>query len=457
MTGSMVMAVCVAVVAVGEPEVVSDAGYEADRAAAVEQGKLHIVYATRSNCEWCDLMESHRWTAPTIVTWLEAHAIVTPLDIDQNAAHVEAFDILGVPTTIAFSGDEEVGRLFGPQWDKGVSLWLDAMHTGVELPADLQQGMTEHVPLEPLTDRIVARAAQRDRLWHDDNLPPISYDEHSGPLLDALRERAASDESFTETDRLLWLMRNGGSISFRSLGLASFAAGDYAEGVREGTLSADDARHLRNALGPVVRDIGTEIRDPLRPMVIVAREEIETWLWLNTILGEYAHTADWAIDLIATEPAVFDRMPIEHLLSTAAQVAERWDLFTALHPDPVAEVEDIVGLPLAGAFFGQMQGEEIPDEQLAAMIDRAMWSLGDPILAAMMREDDGETMNAVVAKLEELCGPATGWRAVVVLHARQHGTLTHEWWSWIDEFDLIEKHPDLGEALQAALDNPPSG
>ncbi|MEO1535156.1 MAG: hypothetical protein AAFS11_06305, partial [Planctomycetota bacterium] len=101
--------------------------------------------------------------------------------------------------------------------------------------------------------------------------------------------------------------------------------------------------------------------------------------------------------------------------------------------------------------------EEIPEEQLAAMIDGSMWSLSDPILAAMMRGDGGETIDGVIAKLEELCGPATGWRAIVVLHANAQGRLTHEWWSWIEAFDLIARHPDLGEPLQAILDAPPSG
>ncbi|MEN1705508.1 MAG: thioredoxin family protein [Planctomycetota bacterium] len=450
------MVVCSVSVA-AEPDVFSNAGYEADHAAAVEQGLLHVVYVTAEDCDPCDNMSKRRWSDDAVLAWVNVNAIVTRISVDEHPDVATELGVVAVPTTVAFCDGNESGRAIGTVWEEDLLMWLDLQRHGTAMP-EMNLGRVQTPAWNKLLmDRVIAQLATRGELWLEDDVPPILDEEVSAVLLESMAARVADDPSYTEEDRLLWIIRNGHLVTFRMMNLASFAASDYAEGVHERRLSTADAHHLRDHLTPIVRGFGTDVRDPDEPMALVIRKQIENWLHLNSILGEEQMTAEWAIRLLDAEPMVFDRMSVEHQLSSAAQIAKKWELFERLHPDPVAEVEDTVGLPLAGAFFGQMQGEDIPEEQLAAMIDMSMWSLADPILAAMMRNDDGETMHAVVAKLEELCGPATGWRALVVIYADDHGRLTPEWWSWIDEFDLIARHPDLVAPLQEALDNPPTG
>ncbi|MEM8756251.1 MAG: thioredoxin family protein [Planctomycetota bacterium] len=106
-------AVSTAVSLTGEPEVFSPAGVEADRAAAKETDKLHLVYATAVWCGPCQRMKKTTWVEPEVEQWIGSNAIVTALDVDDSRDTARGLGIVAMPTMILFDGDEELGRATG--------------------------------------------------------------------------------------------------------------------------------------------------------------------------------------------------------------------------------------------------------------------------------------------------------------------------------------------------------
>jgi len=96
-----------------EPEVFSKAGYVADRAAAVEGEKLHVLYFTAVWCGPCQQMKKTTWVDESVVSWLDEFALVTPIDVDEQSDLSQEFGISAMPTIVVHRGEDEVGRIVG--------------------------------------------------------------------------------------------------------------------------------------------------------------------------------------------------------------------------------------------------------------------------------------------------------------------------------------------------------
>jgi len=119
-----------AAAALAEPGVFSHKGYEADRAAASDAGRLHIVYLTASWCGPCKKMKRTTWVDESVVSWLEEHAVVTPVDVDEQPKLAQQMRVRAMPTVAVFRGDTEIARNVGYMAPAPFHDWLGRAESG---------------------------------------------------------------------------------------------------------------------------------------------------------------------------------------------------------------------------------------------------------------------------------------------------------------------------------------
>ncbi|MFI4871987.1 MAG: thioredoxin family protein, partial [Phycisphaerales bacterium JB061] len=112
-----------------EPEVFSKAGFEADRQAAIEQGKLHLVYVRSESCSASGVLESRRLIKPDLISWVEANGVVTKVGVNDSESQAKQLGVIVTPTLIVFRGDEELGRAHGAWWVDDLVQWLEHLRT----------------------------------------------------------------------------------------------------------------------------------------------------------------------------------------------------------------------------------------------------------------------------------------------------------------------------------------
>ncbi|RNC80369.1 MAG: hypothetical protein ED559_00700 [Phycisphaera sp.] len=136
--GFVIVLLLLAARSFAEPEVFSDAGFEADKAFAVENNKLHVIYFTAIWCPPCQKMKKTTWVDKSLVSWLGEHAVVSSVDVDDERELAEKYAISAMPTIIVTNEGEEVGRTVGYQGAANFRDWLIKAQSG-ELPPHVQQ------------------------------------------------------------------------------------------------------------------------------------------------------------------------------------------------------------------------------------------------------------------------------------------------------------------------------
>lgn len=122
----------------GEPGVFSEAGYEADRAAAIERERLHVVYFTAEWCPPCKQMKKTTWVDESVVAWLDERAVVSAVDVDEQGALAESYRVRAMPTVVVLRGGEELARTVGYQGADELVDWLGRAERG-EVVAETPQ------------------------------------------------------------------------------------------------------------------------------------------------------------------------------------------------------------------------------------------------------------------------------------------------------------------------------
>lgn len=113
--------------ALGEPEVFSHNGFEADQQAAAEAGKMQVAYFTATWCPPCKKMKAETWVDEEVVSWADANAVITPVDVDQHRALASKFRARSIPTIVVIVGDKEVARTVGYQSASKFTNWLEGI------------------------------------------------------------------------------------------------------------------------------------------------------------------------------------------------------------------------------------------------------------------------------------------------------------------------------------------
>ncbi|MEL6798192.1 MAG: thioredoxin domain-containing protein, partial [Planctomycetota bacterium] len=306
---TMVTAAVCSVSLASEPEVFSTAGYEADRAAAIEQERLHLVYATASWCPPCRRMKTTTWVDASVESWFEQHGIVTALDVDEFPQIAADLGVQAMPTMILFEDGEELGRTVGYQSAADLVAWMEAGRNGEELP---EVGPSQM---------------------------PVATDEERA------EQRASYAEQFAGT-------------------LANDAAQLFAEG-----RFADAAGELRRVWPEILDTADPEneyaVRSFIRLAEMLARSDeasraeiaglrddvekrlksrgaqwhaLETWVELNMVLQDYERVVAWARRIAERPNGLGTLQQFEWEVLAAAQSTEAWDVTAAALPKPVSKL-----------------------------------------------------------------------------------------------------------------------
>jgi len=131
--------------ALAEPEVFSKAGFKADQQAAIAGQKLQVAYFTATWCPPCKKMKAETWVDESVESWVDANAIVTPVDTDEQPALASQYRVRGIPTTVVILGDKEIGRTSGYLPPEQFLEWLDGFRESHLDPVRKAAGM----PVKP--------------------------------------------------------------------------------------------------------------------------------------------------------------------------------------------------------------------------------------------------------------------------------------------------------------------
>ncbi|MEL6796863.1 MAG: thioredoxin family protein [Planctomycetota bacterium] len=203
--GASVRSAVAPAVSAGEPEVFSAGGLDADRRASIDAGKVHVVYATASWCPPCRKMKTTTWVDDGVVEWLDANAVVTPLDVDAFQSDAARLRVRAMPTIMVFKGSTEISRTVGYQSPAAFRGWLESS-TGLGIPAE-GTGETVRVTRATVQDKLVqaqdaVKAGRLDEaaetyawLWDNMRQDRLADELRRGSLADEITELLEKNES----------------------------------------------------------------------------------------------------------------------------------------------------------------------------------------------------------------------------------------------------------------------
>ncbi len=339
-----------------EPEVFSSADYETDRTAAIENDKLHLVYFTASWCPPCQQMKKTTWVDESLVGWLNEHAVVSSVDVDEQPKIASDHEIRAMPTMVVFEDGAELGRVVGYQnavelkgfMERAASGELAAGNAAVaiqnawrsEVDAELEKALEHYEAGETekavgIYSDLFAQAWEKERSVVDPNTMPRMQMWFIGILAgqdEGLRESLAK-----ERDRRLELLREGE----------------------------------------------------------VTWERLCDWAFLNNAIGDEAGTIAWAErnTQVAADLAYFS--PMRHMVEEALVNASRLDLLAEMI-DPLRNANDKYrsqNLSM-NAEFMQSMDEEIRDR----MRERFIEEMSMYYTIALM-QDDEQSAGLIAEKL----------------------------------------------------------
>ncbi|MEO1583658.1 MAG: thioredoxin family protein [Planctomycetota bacterium] len=389
-----------AVALAGEPEVFSDAGYEADRAAAIEQERVHLVYATATWCPPCQQMKKTTWVDESVESWVESHGIVTALDVDEFPGVAGELGVRAMPTMILFEGGEELGRRTGYTAAGELVAWMEAGRNGEELPqpapldsppgegADQYEGMRCHTAAELyFAGEHEKAAAEFARVW-----PAIVTNDRYG-------EPPVGNHEVIPA----WLL-----------------------------MKDLTAQHASSA------DVFRAVRDKDQKKLEAGEatwETLTSWVYLSDAIGDEDTLVAWMRRIAERENGYVTLQRFEDIVSPLANSRRDFNVIAAMMENPVERVAAIFGsMKLVGFLTGD--NDSIDTEFLGFV-------LRDPLIAALYKDDGHQTEREVIRYLEQYAGDRTDWRALFIKVAEDVGKLRNDHLAWIDAHDLRELHPDI--------------
>lgn len=399
----MVAVVCVAT-AFGEPEVFSDAGYEADRAAAIEQDRLHLVYATATWCPPCQRMKTTTWVEESVEMWVEQHGIVTALDVDEFPQIAQDLGVQAMPTMILFEGGEELGRTVGYQSAVDLLAWMEAGRNGEELPAP--------AAFEPADDAGAEQFAGTRFQHAADLLYNGRYDESATEFASVWPDIVANDR-YREPPR-------GNFEVITAYSLMQIL-------VREHPPAADVFRPLRDASQ-------TKLESGERSW-----ETLTSWVYLSSAIGDDEALLAWARRVAGRENAAATLDRYRSVVSDIANRFHAYDVTAAMIDDPVGQL----AVTLSSLRTADFLQRDVPLDDPAFLED----AIRDPIIAALYKNDGGEAEREVIEYLETYASDYPEWRALFIKIADDAGKLRDDHRAWIDEYNLRESHADMLDGI----------
>jgi len=267
-------------------------------ARARREGRYLLVDATAAWCAPCKLMDRMTWRDPSVLAWVEAHAVAIQVDVDEQHDLARSLGIQAMPTVIVFRDGEEKDRVVGLKKPGELLAWL----------AGVERGETE-------LDRVRRALVDPERDMHG-----------RLALAKALVQGHKLDEALGHYD---WLWRNIHRIEPAMSGVrVSFMAGEIESLCRE---------------LPAARQRFSEIRDEAEATARAggeaAGEARFEWVVLNQALGDVPRTLAW-FDAVKEAPAEVPVLAqIGPWLIPALRQRDRWADIGRLVREPLAQIQ----------------------------------------------------------------------------------------------------------------------
>lgn len=379
-----------------EPEVFSKAGYEADRAAAIEGEKLHVLYFTASWCPPCQQMKKTTWVDESVVAWLDEHGLVTAIDVDEEEAMSRQYGIRAMPTIIALKGEDEIGRTVGYKSPTQMRSWLEAAQAG-ELPAEEdEQGFDD---FDPENDPVRAKLDGARDMLHGEK-----YDEATEAYVDLWEHMLEEQPAYY-----------GVRLSFMVEEMKMLVE------AHEPALEAFKAIRDRNEQELKSGNLDWSV--------------LTDWVHLNGVIGDTDATMAWVERIAKRDNASATLNRFADEITEQASVSQRWDMVALAIPNPVTNARGAMDML---AMMGNMTGEN-PVESL----DTLAFFLRPSIIAALHANDGGKSEAELVDYLKQVSGEKDAWRVVFIEVAEECGKLRDDHRAWEEEFQLDERYPNV--------------
>jgi len=99
-------------------------------------------------------MDESTWNDPSVVTWVNQHAIAVQVDVDEQPRVAGPLEVTTLPAVLVFQGDREVDRLVGYRTPAELLSWLDRVRLRVEGDKRVTQPRTVRPAHERIANRV---------------------------------------------------------------------------------------------------------------------------------------------------------------------------------------------------------------------------------------------------------------------------------------------------------------
>jgi thiol-disulfide isomerase/thioredoxin len=365
------------------PVVFSSQDHADALARSKDLGKLLVLDAMASWCQPCKVMDRLTWVDPTVVAWIEEHAIAVQIDVDEQKDVAKSLGIRSMPTVIAFRGGVEVDRVVGLKKPSELVSWL----------ADVQCGKTS-------LDQV------RRRVQANPNDMQARY---------SLARTLANGGRFDEaTNEYVWLWQHMTEHEPAMVG------------VRESFMLSEIGRLIKDH--PSARKRFAELRDALGAEGVPAtatRQVVTDWVALSVTLGEADRVLEWfdgKADLLDARPEL--EGSLRRRLVPVLMKRGRWADISRLFRDPVGALrQSYFRLEEAKKHVAPEMVEMLP--KMIETLERTIRKDAGLIVASLLAAGRKSEARAVLEEARGL-SPGAETERVVLETARNAGVALPE-------------------------------
>ncbi len=393
-----------------KPPVFSDLSYDEARRQAQDRDRLLIVDATATWCGPCKRMDRTTWTDPTVVAWIEEHAIAVQFDVDEHPDLAEQLRAHALPTIIAFRQGSEIDRIVGYRTPGALIEWLDGLRQG-------------HTSLETLRERAMKKN------WRG------KYDIRARQqYADALRFAGKFEEALAEY-HWLWehMLEHDSSMS----GVRrSFLASDIKDLIAEYEPAREVFRHLRDL---------AETRLKQAP----DWDTLLDWLKLNDMIDDPDATLAWVDRMLEDEDGIATLKHVEYAVRDTLIEHGRYDALGRLIEDPRLSLQRDLAI-MQGASRSLVSAAMSEEARRASratarrlFADRAA-ILHASLLAAGRSDEAWDILEQALAEEDSV-----EMRLALARHANAAGVLSERHLALLDP--RFESHADLLDEIHGQI------
>lgn len=396
------------------PPVFDKRPYASAKSAANEAKKWFIVKATAEWCGPCKQMDRTTWRDEQVVEWVEQHAILVALDVDQHKDLAAELGIQAMPTMIAFKeGNEEFDRIVGYRSPDAMLAWLEGIDRGER-------------SIEAIRERAVAPPGERVDVQAKMDL--------AQSLMQGRQYEEAADE-------YVWLWEH----------MLQHSPSMY--GVRLSFMASDMERLAR--MSAEARDKFVQLRDKAGARLDAEKvdaQDLVDWVVLNNrVLNDFDSTVEW-FDRVKDQPRwqpLIQRVSRD--LSKMFIQMNRWADAGRLYTDPLGELQSSYDLMTMTSRYAPPEGlTKEQRQELEEMPARMFRDGAGELYAGLLAAGREEAAASVAAKAREYDPSAETVSTLIetALQADQPRAVHQQWIAALQDASLDDLAARVAEAMK---------